>query len=175
MIAQTEVYMDAIEHIPENGTLILNNVSWDDYEGLLNLMGNKPGHRVTYDEGRLQIISPRADHEFPKEFVLRLTSTLADETDTPLESFGSTTYKRKRKAKGAEPDTSFYVQHADLMVGHLDLDLEVDPPPDVVVEIDTRNESSGKFPIYAALGINEIWLYDGTNAKFYNLRGKNIL
>lgn len=169
MIAQAEVYMDAVEHIPENGTLIINDVPWEDYEELLTQMENKPGYRVTYDEGRLMIMSPRSDHEYPKEVVYRLATALAEETDTLLETFGSTTYRRKRKAKGAEPDTSFYVQHAELMVGHIDLDLEVDPPPDVVVEIDTTNESSVKFPIYAALGVNEIWLYDGTQTRFYQL------
>lgn len=169
MIAQTQIYMDAIEHIPENGTLSLNNVSWDEYEELLTQMENKPGYRVTYDEGRLTIMSPRSDHEYPKEVIYRLAVTLAEETETDIETFGSTTYRRKRKAKGAEPDTSFYVQHAELMIGHIDLDLEVDPPPDVVVEIDTTNESSVKFPIYAALGVNEIWFYDGDQTIFYQL------
>lgn len=175
MLAQSEIYMDAVEHIPENGTLILNDVSWEDYEELLTYMENKPGFRVTYNEGRLEIMSPRSDHEFPKEAIAALTRVFAEEADTMLEAFGSTTYRRKRKAKGAEPDLSFYVQNAELMIGHVDLDLETDPPPDVVVEIDMTSESSGKFSIYAALGVNEIWLYDGVRATFYQLAENKYL
>jgi Uma2 family endonuclease len=175
MIAQTEIYIDAVEHIPENGKLILNNVSWDEYEELITQMESKPGYRMTYDEGRLEIMSPKQDHERPKDFIFRAVDRLAEETDTPLEGFGSTTYRRKRKRKGAEPDLSFYVQNAHLMEGQFSLDLDVDPPPDVVVEIDTTNESLNKFPIYAALGVNEIWLHDGFDTKFYQPVGENYI
>ncbi|MGH9940902.1 MAG: Uma2 family endonuclease [Pyrinomonadaceae bacterium] len=84
-------------------------------------------------------------------------------TETP------TTYRRRKKLKGAEPDTSFYVQNAACMIGRQTLDLEVDPPPDTVVEIDTTNESLSEFPIYAALSVPEIWLYDGNKMLFYQL------
>ena len=86
-----------------------------------------------------------------------------------MKRFGSTTYRRKRKRKGAEPDLSFYVQNAHLMEGQPSLDLDIDPPPDVVVEIGMTSESSSKFSIYAALGVNEIWLYNGMQAHFYQL------
>jgi Uma2 family endonuclease len=87
----------------------------------------------------------------------------------PFLTRGSATYRRRRKAKGAEPDTSFYVQNAARKIGKRRIDLETDPPPDVVVEIDVSNESLSKFPIYAALGVPEIWLYDGQEARFYEL------
>lgn len=55
------------------------------------------------------------------------------------------------------------------MIGKRRIDLETDLPPDVVVEIDVSNESLSKFPIYAALGVTEIWLYNGRQARFYQL------
>jgi Uma2 family endonuclease len=175
MIVQTEIYLDAIEFMPEGGSLCFNDVSWDEYEELITQMENKPGYRMTYDEGRLEIMSPKQDHERPKEFILSLARVYADEMDMSLETFGSTTFRRRKKLKGAEPDTSFYVQNAHLMEGQFSLDLEVDPPPDVVVEIDTTNESSGKFPIYAALGVNEIWLHHGFDTKFYQLADEHYI
>ncbi len=81
--------------------------------------------------------------------------------DSMLESYGLTTYRRRKKAKGAEPDTSFYVQNASRMITRTVIDLEKDPPPDVVVEVDTTNESTDKLKIYTALGVPEIWRYDG--------------
>ncbi len=114
-------------------------------------------------------MSPRADHEKPKDFILSLARILSEETDTTLETCGSTTYRLRKKLQGAEPDTSFYVRNAARIIGKQLIDLETDPPPDVVVEIDTTNESSGKFSIYAGLGVPEIWLYDGRKILFYQL------
>lgn len=174
MSTETVSYLDAIEHLPAGATLRLNDVSWEEYEELVAQMGdNKPGYHVSYDRGRLEVMSPRSDHEGPKDFILSLVRTISEETDTPLETFGSTTYRRRSKLKGAEPDTSFYVQNAARVIGPRVLDLESDPPPDVVVEIDTTNESSGKFPIYAALGVPEMWLYDGEKMTFYRLAGQD--
>jgi Uma2 family endonuclease len=172
MSAVTIDYLDAIEHLPAGAMLRLNDVSWDEYEELLSRMGdNWPGYRVSYDCGRLEIMSPRSDHESPKDFILRLAQVLSEETDTPLQTYGSTTYRRRSKLKGAEPDTSFYVQNAARVIGRRLLDFEIDPPPDVVVEIDTTNESLNKFKIYAALGVAEIWRYDGERANFFRLVG----
>ena len=89
--------------------------------------------------------------------------------DIDIESYGSTTYRRRRKAKGAEPDTSFYVQNAARMRGKDDIDLEFDTPPDVVFEVDVTNESLDKFEIYAALQVPEIWRYDGQDFKIHTL------
>jgi Uma2 family endonuclease len=174
MSAETVDYLDAIAHLPAGATLRLNGVSWEEYEELLSQMGdNMPGYRVSYDCGRLEIMSPRSDHEQPKDFILRLAQVFSEGADITLETFGSTTYRRRSKLKGAEPDTSFYVQNAARVIGRQILDFETDPPPDVVVEIDTTNESSGKFPIYAALGVPEIWLYDGHRMLFYQLTGQD--
>ncbi|MBA3804432.1 MAG: Uma2 family endonuclease [Acidobacteria bacterium] len=174
MLAQTEIYVDAIEHLPPGATLRLSDVSWDEYEELLAQIGDsRPGYRVSYDRGRLEIMSPHSDHEKHKEFILRLAQVFSEEADITLETCGSTTYRLRSKLKGAEPDTSFYVQNAARIIGKQLLDLETDPPPDVVVEIDTTNESSGKFPIYAALGVPEIWLYDGQKMLFHQLTGQD--
>lgn len=174
MLAQTEIYLDAIEHLPLGATLRLSDVSWGEYEELLAQIGdNSPGYRVSYDRGRLEIMSPRSDHEKHKDFILSLARIFSEEADISLETLGSTTYRLRSKLKGAEPDTSFYVQNAARIIGKHLLDLETDPPPDVVVEIDTTNESSGKFPIYAALGVPEIWLYDGHKMLFHQLTGQD--
>ena len=162
-------YLDAIEHLPAGANLRLPGVGWDEYEELLSQLGDRAGLRVSYDAGRLQVITLTPEHEEYKESILRLAQVLAEEMNTPLETRGSATYRRKRKAKGAEPDTSFYVQNAARLIGKRQIDLEVDPPPDVVVEIDLSHESAGKFPIYAALGVPEIWLYDGAQARMYEL------
>ena len=121
--------------------------------------------RVTYDQGRLEIVTSAAGHEAWKEFILRLVHVLSEELGINLESRGGTTQKRKRDAKGAEPDTCFYVTNVERVIGKDEIDLNVDPPPDIVVEIDKSNQSLGKFSIYATFGVPEIWRYDGKHKR----------
>lgn len=170
MIAETTSYLEAVEYLPPNGTLLLHNIAWEDYENLLVEMTGKPAHRVSYNDGVLKIMSPRADHEFPKDCILGIVRVYADEMDIDIESYGST-YRRRRKAKGAEPDTSFYVQNAAQMRGKKDIDLEFDVPPDVVFEVDVISESLDKFEIYAALQVPEIWRYGGQDFVIHALSG----
>jgi Uma2 family endonuclease len=172
MSTLTISYLDLVERLPAGARLQLHNVGWDEYEHLLSQMDTLPGRRVSYDRGRLVIMSPLPEHEEYKETILRLVHVLSEELGVNLESRGQSTFKSKRLAKGAEPDTCFYVQNAARVIGQRTIELGKDPPPDVVVEIDTTNESLDKFRIYAALGVPEIWRYDGERAYFYQLVGE---
>ena len=160
-------YLDAIEHLPEGATLVIRQVSWDDYERLLADMLERPGLRISYDCGNLEIMSPLPEHEEYGRFIDALVRILAEELDQNVQSYGSATWKRQKLAKGAEPDCCYYVKNADRVIGKRKFDLESDPPPDIVVEIDVTNESLSKFSIYAALSVPEIWRYDGNKNQFY--------
>ena len=166
--------LEIIERLPAGAKLELSNIAWDEYEHLLTQMESfHPGHRLSYDRGRLIVVSPKREHEFFKAFVSRVAHVLAEELSLDIEATGATTLRRRNLMKGVEADESFYVQNAAHIIGHLELDLDVDPPPDVAVEIDMSNDSLDKFPIYAALGVPEIWRYDGHTTRFYKLTGEN--
>src|SRR6185369_16623653 len=104
----TSYLVDAIAHMPARGKLILYDVSWEEYEQLLEELRDR-ALRVSYFRGRLEIMSPSLPHERPKDFLLRLVDALATELDVPLETAGSTTFKDEQLQMGAEPDTCFYV------------------------------------------------------------------
>jgi Uma2 family endonuclease len=175
MRTQTLDYLDAIGHLPEGGTLILQHVSWGDYEQLLAELGNSPGVRVHYDNGRLEIMAPLQEHEACGEMIGSMVRVLTRELRLKLESRGSATLKRETQAKGVEPDGSFYIRHATSIIGKRRIDLNIDPPPDLVVEIDLTNESLTKFPIYQALGVPEIWRYDAESTEFHRLEAGRYL
>ena len=172
MSTLTTSYLDIVERLPAGALLRLQNVGWDEYEHLLSRMDTLPGRRVSYDRGRLVIMSPSPEHEEYKDTIYTLIRFLADELSVTMETRGQATFKSKLLKKGAEPDACFYVQNASRIIGRRKIDLGTDPPPDVVVEIDTTNESLDKFHIYAALGVPEIWRYDGERAYFYQLVGE---
>ena len=177
MSTHTADYLEAIEHLPEGAMLRLEHVTWNEYEQMLEELIEHPGMRVSYNEGRVEIMSPTYEHEMYKDFSTRLVHVLSEELSVPVEAAGATTYKREQLMKGAEPDGSFYVQNARAIIGigKRNIDLGVDPPPDVVVEIDITSESLGKFPIYAAFGVPEIWRYDGEHAQIYHLVNQNYV
>jgi Uma2 family endonuclease len=161
--------LEAIEHLPSGSTLLVPDVTWEDYEELLSDLGEGYGVRIHYDRGNLSIMSPSAKHEKLKDLILHLAGALADELGCDLESFGSTTFKRRDLERGAEPDTCFYVQNAAAMAGKDQLDLSVDPAPDVIVEIDVGHASTGKLDFYRQLGVPELWRYEGEGVQILHL------
>ncbi|MGB5972479.1 MAG: Uma2 family endonuclease [Nodosilinea sp.] len=88
-----------------------------------------------------------------------------------LPTYGLTTWRRKAKQAGIEPDNCFYFQNEALVRGKLEFDLDRDPPPDLVLEVDLTSKSLDRFPIYARLGVPEIWCYDSGVLTIYLLEG----
>ncbi len=140
--------------------VLLRNVQWETYEALLEARGDDPAPRLTYDCGDLEIRSPSVKHEWLKNLIGRLIEAYTEERGIDVKSVGATTLKSQLKAKGLEPDESYYVQNEPAVRGKEDFDLAVDPPPDLVVEVDVTSSSIDKLGMYASLGITEVWTYD---------------
>ena len=172
MSVQTADYLDAITHLPSGGRLTFYEIGWEEYERLLTELGNSERFRISYNDGRLEIMSPSAKHERYKNLLHDLVVILSDELDREILSYGSTTLKLEPGKKGAEGDDCFYIQHAGRIGEKNDIDLTQDPPPDLVIEIDLTHESSSKFAIYAALGVPEIWHYGESNWRILQLVGQ---
>jgi Uma2 family endonuclease len=169
MIATEIDLISIVKTLPNSSVTKIYGVSWSEYEGLVSKMEEFPGHRVWYDLGKLSIMSSQPNHEKAKTFFTRSGQILSEELNLEIEDLGSTTYKSEFKKKGAEPDVCFYIESAEFIIGLDNFDTSVAPPPDVVIEIDTTNDSWDKFPIYASFGVKEIWRYDGKHVVFYQL------
>jgi Uma2 family endonuclease len=166
---ETAGRLEAIERLPEGATLVIRQATWEDYERLLDDLRDRPNLRVSYDSGTLEIMSPLPEHEEYASFIEAVVRLIGEELDLTIEGRGNATWKRRRLAKGVDPDACFYVANAHRVIGRRQIDLERDPPPDIVVEIDVTNESLSKFPLYAALAVPEIWRYDTHAVHFYEL------
>jgi Uma2 family endonuclease len=152
---------------PTDRRVILEGVSWETYERLLADFGDSHAARVAFDRGTLEIMAPSFAHERPSHLLALIVDLIALEWSLDLEAAGSTTFKREDVERGFEPDAAFYIQHAADVRGNTEIDLHRDPPPDLVMEIDITHPSLNKFPIYAALGVPEVWRYAGQNVLFY--------
>jgi Uma2 family endonuclease len=150
--------------------VVLHNISWEQYEKLLEDLGDRPAARIAYDNGTLEIITTLPEHEYFKEIIGDAIKEIAEEIEADYESYGSTTWRKPIQMAGVEPDNCFYFQNEAAVRGRLDLDLnQGDPPPDLVLEIDITNKSLDRFPIYARLAVPELWCYDAGELKIYHL------
>ena len=160
---------------PAEQRVVLQNVSWETYERLLAEIVDSAGTRFTYDEGSLEITVVSFAHENPNRTLAYLVEIVAEETRRDLRRAGSTTFKRKDVKKGFEPDSCFYIDHAEQVRGKEELDLVTDPPPDLVIEVDITGSSLSRFPIFAALGVPEVWCFDGNRVTMHRLeRGSYV-
>jgi Uma2 family endonuclease len=154
---------------PAEQRTVLRNISWETFEALLRETGEDRGSRFAYDCGTLEIMTPLYEHENPKIQFDRFIVALAEELEIEIKSAGSTTLKQRIKNRGIEPDNCYYIQNEIAVRGRQELDLETDPPPDLAIEIDITSSSVNKFGIYSALGVPELWTYNGRVLKFYQL------
>jgi len=155
--------------VPAEQRTVLQNISWETFETLLRETGEDRGSRFAYDCGTLEIMTPLFEHENPKIQFDRFIFALAEELEIKIKSAGSTTLKRRAVNRGIEPDNCYYVQNESVVRDRQELDLETAPPPDLAIEIDITNSSVNKFAIYSALGVPELWRYNGRDLKFYQL------
>ena len=150
--------MAAAVQAPER-LVILEPVSWQTYERLLEEQQGRGGTRFTYDRGILEIMVLSIQHERLAGILTTLVDLLVLEFRLDSESLGSTTFRRPDLQQGFEPDSCFYIQHAEAVRGRAEIDLLVDPPPDLTIEIDITHQSLDRLPLFAAVGIPEVWRY----------------
>jgi Uma2 family endonuclease len=144
--------------VPPGQTVILHDLSWEDFEAILTDLGESRSSRIAYDQGKLEIMTPLPEHEVNKEYVSDFVKVLLEELDIEFCPLGSTTFKNQIMFKGIEPDSCFYIHNEAVVRGKNRLDLTIDPPPDLAIEIDITNRSH--LEIYQSLGVPELWRYE---------------
>ena len=154
--------------LPEDQRVVLEDVSWELYEHLLSELG---GQRVfvTYNDGRLEIMSPSWKHERIAELLAVFVRLLASELRIPLISGGSTTFRKRDIAGGLEPDHCFYIQNVGAVRGKDEIDLDVDPPPDLAIEVEVSRRMVDRLEIYRRLRVPEVWSYNLLRLKILRL------
>jgi Uma2 family endonuclease len=136
----------------------LQEVNWDEFEAILAELGDKRASRIAYSDGVLEIRMPLPKHEKAKVLIGDMVKILLEELDLENECFGSSTFKRQDMAKGIEPDDCFYIEHSTQMIGKDRIDLTVDPPPDLAIEVDVTSKTG--LDAYLALGVPELWRFE---------------
>ena len=156
--------------LPAESRTLVESVRWETYVALADdRRGSVP--RMTYDQGRMELMSPHKEHENLKTLFGRLVAAYAEAHDIDIVSVASTTFRRQDLGRGFEADESYYIQHADAVRAKEQIDLAVDPPPDLVIEIELTSSALRKLDLFAAMGVPEIWRHDGSQFRIFRLEG----
>jgi Uma2 family endonuclease len=153
------------------GRVLMDGVTWETYQCLLRESEGGAGSRLAYDRGKLEITSPLFAHEEDKRNLEIVVQIVTLEWGVRCRPAGSLTLKREDLARGVEPDSGFYIQSYPAIRGKREINLEGgDPPPDLAVEVDLTSPSLDKLPLYAAMGVPEIWRLRGDGLTILVLR-----
>jgi len=141
---------------PTASIVVLSDVDWETYEKLRSSDGNR-NLRMTYDQGVLENVSPSKLRERLAELLGRLVLVWTEERRIPVQSGGSTTFNIEPRQRGLEPDKCFFIENEMAVRERDEHDPTIDPAPDLAIEIDVSSSPEVRLPIYANLGIREIW------------------
>lgn len=146
--------------VPDHQRFLLHNVEWRAYRLFSEALA---GHhvRLTYDRGNLEFMTISSLHGKLSRLLGRFVFVLAEEFNLPIRSFGDMTCAREDLLRAVEPDECFYLINEPKIRDKSEIDLDIDPPPDLVVDVDITRSSRNRLGIYAALGVPEAWQFDG--------------
>lgn len=145
--------------VPPGSQLLIKEISWKIYEQILEDLGEDRGIRVNYSQGVLEIMNPLPEHEDDKVMIGDFVKVILEELDLEFRSLGSTTFKSEAMNQGIEADDCFYIENEARIRGKKRINLAIDPPPDLAIEIDVTSRT--KLTNYQVLGVKEVWRFDG--------------
>ena len=155
--------------------VILHNVSWNTFENLLTDLGDRRTTLFHYLNSTLEIMSPLSLHEGSNRFIEALLGVFTEELEIDMRRLGSLLMKIPELKLGAEPDSCYYIQNELIIRDKEVIIVGQDPPPDLVLEVDITNPSDRRLPIYALLGVPEVWRYDGYSLEFLALQNSEYI
>ena len=141
--------------------IVLTGLTWQQYVTITDALPDRPGIRTAFDGENLELMTLSPQHERIKRVLNRLVETICMELEIEIQGGGTTTFRSDAMERGLEPDECYWIAHVDDVIGINRWDAAVNPPPDLAIEIDIASKSVSRQPIYAKLGVAEIWRYDG--------------
>lgn len=139
---------------------LIRNLDWAAYRQITEALAGRHV-RLTYDRGNLELMTISSDHAYLSRLFAQIIVILTDELDRGRRSLGDMTCDREELDRGLQPHECFYVQHEPAVRGKRAIDFSVDPPPDLAIEVDLSRPLRNRREIYAALGVPELWSFDG--------------
>ncbi|SRR5579883_682296 len=140
--------------------ITFRDLDWSSFKQIQQLLIERTRARFIYDDGVLEITRTLESHERFARLIELFIRILVVELGMKIKTMGSTTLDREDLLKSAEPDNGYYIQNYALVADH-EIDLEHDPVPDLIVEVDITHIDINKNRLYASLGVPEFGRFNG--------------
>lgn len=144
---------------PTEKRVVLSGVNWQKFETLLQELGQNRTARMTYDRGKLEMMTPLEEHDRCARLLESLILVFAEAVNLPIHSLGSVLLKRPDLGQAIQPESCYYVGDDVRLRGRAELNLVEVPSPDLVVDVAIAKGSFDRFSIYESMGVPEIWRY----------------
>jgi Uma2 family endonuclease len=139
--------------------VVLHQIPWEQYVALNDARGEGSHPRFAYLDGELEIMTTSERHELVKTMIARLVEAFAEEMKVSLNGYGNTTWRKKAKRAGIEPDECY-------VIGRLR------KVPDLAIEVVHTSGGIDKLELYRRLGIAEVWFWINGRIYVYRLDRK---
>jgi Uma2 family endonuclease len=151
---------DRTTEIDGDQCVVLRDIGWKGYTTLLKVRGERSDPRMVYLDGSLLLLSPSYFHERLKELLGCFIMILVEELEIPCLMAGSTTFRRRAKRGGVEGDETYYLTNLDRIRGKKKINLKVDPPPDLAIEVVVSHDADDAVEVYRRFRVPEVWICD---------------
>jgi Uma2 family endonuclease len=138
----------------------LRGIGWAGYKTVLRLRGDRSRPKMLYLDGDLLLMSPALPHERLKSRLGLFVVEILVGLKIPFLMTGQTTFRRRKKDAGVEPDESYYLANEARVRGKKEIDLRVDPPPDLAIEAVHTHGASMAVETLRRLRVPEVWVCD---------------
>ena len=138
--------------------MVLYGISWGAYVTLNDAVGGRSGLKMIFCDGTLTLLQRSRSHLWYASRLCELAVAVASVLRILWEDAGGATFRREDVSAGLEGDKTFYFgKHAELMKGPRDIDLSVQPPPDLAIEVDVSHTACAAMAAWGRLGVPEVW------------------
>ena len=151
------------------GTVVRIPGTWQDYCVLRDSRGDGSIPRIKYRNGEILLMSPLPRHGREAHLLARIVEVLLDSNNRNYEAFTPITMEIPESG-GIEPDYCFYIDNWEAAVGKDRINWEIDPPPDLVIEIDVTSYTSTED--FLPYKVPEVWLFKKSGLSIYGLSGE---
>ena len=140
--------------------------TWQDYCKLRDSRGDGSIPRLKYHAGEILLMSPLPRHGREANILASIVMVLLENQARNYEAFTPITIELP-EVGGIEPDYCFYIDNWQAVVGKDRIDWQLDPPPDLVIEIDVTSFTSELD--FLPYNVPEVWLFKNDRLTIYQL------
>ena len=139
--------------------IVLPNVTWQKLEAIVVELGLDREVHLTYDNGKLELMTPLELHRRGNRLLESLLLVVADEADETLTNLGSILLMDPEHDRAIQPFGAYYLDPLPRPITTRELEMTGIAAPDLAIELVIKPGTMNRLGIFETLGVREVWAY----------------